>query len=146
LTISGQIVDNSHGYNVTKLGPGKMILSHANTYRGITTVQNGVLTMQDPNALGNSPSFENSVIVKSNSTTQEFGALQLDNEDTTRPGFVVSNLQLTINGPGSGGVAPFDNFRGNNTWTDSVTLGDASLTSAAPNGISVDAFGGVNTN
>ena len=52
LDITGQISDGGAGHNVTKEGTGKVIFGSANTYRGTTTVNNGVLDIQNPTALG----------------------------------------------------------------------------------------------
>ena len=100
LNISGAIQDNGAGYAINKEGAGQIILSHANTYRGATTVDDGILTIQDPNALGNSASYQNAAIVNTGVTGS--GTLQLDDEKSA--GFVVANELLTINGFGAGGV------------------------------------------
>ncbi|MFO0966487.1 MAG: hypothetical protein U0793_13005 [Gemmataceae bacterium] len=54
LNISGLIQDNGAGHNITKEGGGQLIFSHVggNTYRGLTTINNGILTIQDPLSLG----------------------------------------------------------------------------------------------
>jgi autotransporter-associated beta strand protein len=144
LEISGQISDLAAGFSVTKVGPGQLVFDHVggNIYRGTTTINNGILTIRDPNALGNSPSFTNSVVV--NSTITGTGTLQLDNEDVTRPGFTVANELLTLNGvgfnPGTGNIGALDNFNGNNIWSGNVTLGSAPPT-GSPVSIAVDSQG-----
>src|SRR5262245_24333185 len=54
LNITGQISDSGAGHNLSKEGAGQIIFSHVggNTYRGLTTINNGILTIRDPLALG----------------------------------------------------------------------------------------------
>jgi autotransporter-associated beta strand protein len=136
LNFTGQISDNGAGHNLTKVGAGTVIFSHVggDTYRGTTTINNGILNIQDPNALGNSTTHFSTTTVNYNKITDIGGTLQLDNETPGRlngnfPGFVVNNEALILNGPGYGGVAAgigaLDNLDGNNTWTNNVTLGSA---------------------
>src|SRR5258705_8101346 len=51
-TISGLIDDGALTRNFTKTGGGRLILSHANTYNGSTTVSQGMLQMNNPQAIG----------------------------------------------------------------------------------------------
>jgi autotransporter-associated beta strand protein len=139
LTITGQIGDLGAGFGISKEGPGQIVLDPinadgtpaANTYRGQTVIDNGILTVQQPQALGNSPTWQNQVIV--NTSLVGAGTLQLDNELGARtngvaPGMFIANELLTINGKGF--VDPvtgiqlgaLQNFNGNNTWSDTVTL------------------------
>ena len=141
LNITGKISDNGQGHNLTKVGDGTIIFSHVggDTYRGQTTINNGILAIQDPNSLGNTTSHFSTTTVNYNSTTDVGGTLQLDNEidgvaqgDSRHTngqfaGFVVNNEALVLNGPGYGGAAKgigaVDNLNGNNTWTNNVQLG-----------------------
>ena len=52
LALDGFITDLGAGHNVTKVGVGEVIFGSANDYRGTTTVQNGILDIQNPLALG----------------------------------------------------------------------------------------------
>ncbi|MDD4019251.1 MAG: autotransporter-associated beta strand repeat-containing protein, partial [Kiritimatiellae bacterium] len=54
LSITGAIGDGSDTYGFTKTGAGTLLLSGANTYDGITTVDNGMLHISHGNALGSS--------------------------------------------------------------------------------------------
>jgi autotransporter-associated beta strand protein len=119
LNISGQISDLGAVFNLTKEGTGQIIFSHVggNTYRGLTTINNGILTIEDPLALGGEPpSPDNGTIVNSNSITGEIGTLQLANSGR------VAQEQLVLNGTGFGGIGALDNLRGDNTWTGDITL------------------------
>jgi autotransporter-associated beta strand protein len=133
LNITGQISDRGAGHNLTKEGAGQIIFSHANTYRGLTTINNGILTIRDPLALGASGTPASGTIVNTNLIGT--GTLQL--EDPTGVGFTVLNEQLTLNGNGvldsnNNPIGALDNLNGDNTWASSVLLG-----SPAPNGASV---------
>ena len=48
LTVSGQISDQNAGHNLTKVGQGRLVLTAANDYQGITTIDNGVLEIRVP--------------------------------------------------------------------------------------------------
>ncbi len=81
------ITDDGNGYAIT-INPqvstsGQIVFASADSYRGTggvgTTIDNGVLTIQDPNALGTS-----SVLV--NTSLEGTGTLQLDNESPARRG------------------------------------------------------------
>src|SRR6185312_7211669 len=78
LTITGIISDNGSGENLTKEGAGEVQLEAANTYRGTTFVNNGILTVGNALALGaatNQPGAANFIFV--NSATTEQGQLRL---------------------------------------------------------------------
>lgn len=128
LNIEAQINDQGSGVGVEKVGGGQLIFSHVggNVYRGNTDIENGILTIQDPGALGNGFLINgvphvSTTTVNDNPVAQTFGTLQLDNEDRTRSGFVVSDEQLILDS--DNGTDALDNFKGDNTWTGSVTLG-----------------------
>ncbi len=144
LTITGQISDAGAGHNVTKEGTGKVAFASANSYRGTTTINNGVLDVENANALGQTDgtSLTGTTVtetVTAGGTIIEAGTLQL--EDPSGKGFTVDNVLLTLNGPGSldptdpKGVqrlGALENVAGFNTWTGDVILG-----SVAPNGHNV---------
>jgi autotransporter-associated beta strand protein len=124
LTISGQINDLGAGYSINKEGAGQILFTAANAYRGTTTVDNGTLTIENPNALGNSPTHASQIIVNDSLTAT--GTLQI--ADPTGVGFTVANETLFINGTGVGGgaivgVGAVENLLGNNTWSGPISLG-----------------------
>ncbi len=129
LTIKGVISDTGSGHNITKVGQGIIAFAGINTYRGTTTINNGILDAEDYSALGifnGNPSA--GVLV--NSTLTGSGTLRL--KDPSGVGFTIANEQLTLNGPGfdptltgngTANLGAFDNAGANNTWTGNVTLG-----------------------
>jgi autotransporter-associated beta strand protein len=159
LNILGQISDQGAGHNLTKEGAGQVVFSHigGNVYHGYTAIHNGVLTIQDPLALGqplpggDPPSAANGTFVTQSVT--EVGTLQLNfggdssltpgdpngillnpslpHNSATNPyiGFQVLDEQLALNGVGSAGLGALNNLNGNNNWAGSVILG-----SVDPNG------------
>jgi autotransporter-associated beta strand protein len=130
LTITGQISDRGAGHNLTKDGNSQVTLNAFNTYRGTTTVNNGILAIENPHALGNTDGTNlTETIVNSSPTT---GAATLQLFDPSGVGFTVSNVLLVLNGTGSTGQGALDNFNGNNTWAGNVVLG-----SLPPNGFDV---------
>ena len=175
LNITGLITDGGAGQNVTKEGAGQIIFSHVggNTYRGSTTVDNGILTITDPKALGSATVTDSTgqtgVIVNSNPTTNTTGTLQLaqpftagqaplngivalpslpivPDPTTGQAGFIVRGIPLTVNGVGFNSQGALENLTGNNTWTGNVTIGGLIPKGEVPT-ISVDAttIGGVTT-
>ncbi|MDB5307092.1 MAG: hypothetical protein JWO38_1294 [Gemmataceae bacterium] len=144
LNITGVISDSGAGHNLNKEGSGEVQLNpvdsvgnpSGNTYRGLTTVDNGVLTVGTGTALGANttppaaPDPRNGVIV--NSTLTGSGQLRLLPLNGT--GFTVINKYLTLNGDGVGSApspsplaladrGAFTNALGTNTWAGPVNLG-----------------------
>ena len=88
LTVPGLISDAGFtgGHNLTKVGPGQLIFNRVggNTYRGQTIINNGILTIRDPQSLGAGATFgtpqsgtpQSATIVNFNSTINEAGTLQ----------------------------------------------------------------------
>ncbi len=130
LNIMGQISDNGAGHNLTKDGIGQIVFGHVggNTYRGTTTINNGILQIEDPFSLGTAGTAANGTIV--NSSLNGSGTLQLN--DPSGGGFIVMDEQLTLNGPGAGGIGAIDSLNGQNEWAGNIILG-----SLAPNGSNV---------
>jgi len=108
VTLSGILSDDA-ARNLTKAGPGTLVLSAANTYRGSTTLSAGALRVTHPAALGNS-------------TAKLFppggaalAALELAGEITVnRP--VELAMHNTV------GHAQLRNASGNNTFSAALTL------------------------
>jgi autotransporter-associated beta strand protein len=106
LTLSGTLADNGIGYTLTKEGQGEVVLAHANTYAGTTIVDNGILSIQDPSALGSTAR---------GTTVNPGAALQVE-------GVSVSGESLTLNGPGVNNGGALRNVNGIDTWSGGVTL------------------------
>jgi autotransporter-associated beta strand protein len=101
-------------------------LASANTYRGSTTINNGILEIRNPLALGTADgTVATGTIV--NQSTGKVGTLQIN--DPTRQGFTVANELLTLNSLGVNGGGSLSNVGGDNVWAGDVVLG-----SPAPNG------------
>jgi large repetitive protein len=145
LTISGVVSDAGSGGSMTKIGGGTLILANANTYRGSTYIQNGILDIENPLALGAVPSA--GTFTQFNAVSGEQGTLQLQFVDPGYPtvpansqyyilanpsqpysaansyvGFVVPNYSLFLLGPGYGSTATLDNVAGDNAWSGHITL------------------------
>ncbi len=85
------IGDNGSGYGLTKEGAGTLILPNADTYRGTTTINNGILEIENPLSLGaganaldtqqsGKPTSE--TIVNYNPTNNEAGTLEINYSST----------------------------------------------------------------
>ena len=147
LKFTGTISDLGSPFNVSKIGQGTVIFSAANTYRGTTTVTDGILTIQHGLALGAEPAA--GTTVNRNSLLGTIGTLRLEYDATLAPtgadstgnwrlqnpalpfnaatnpyvGFVVLGVPLTLNATGFGGNGALNNLEGNNAWTGTITLG-----------------------
>ncbi|HXG08193.1 MAG TPA: Ig-like domain repeat protein [Gemmataceae bacterium] len=140
LTITGQIGDRGAGHGLTKEGGGRLILDPlggaatvGNTYRGLTQVNAGTLTVRHSHSLGTGDA---GTVVNSN--TNRSGTLELEfvtGAGRTDPfrradGFTVPDELLTLNGPGREGLDVFffrvsgalNNLAGNNVWERDVTF------------------------
>ncbi len=130
LDIEG-VISGVGSENVTMVGPAEVIFANNNTYDGSTTINNGILDIQAPNALGTASTSAATQTVTVNSTAAASGTLQL--EDPAGIGFTVSKEIVVLNGPGnSNALGALDSINGNNVWANNVILG-----SAAPNGSAV---------
>ena len=113
LDIVGIVSDNSFGANhvLTKQGSGDLVLSGANTYGGLTDIQQGTLTVNNPDALG-SPAI--GTIVRSGA------ALQMKSDLEEEP------VQLHGHGTPGGfnghNTGALRNISGTNTYTGPLTL------------------------
>jgi autotransporter-associated beta strand protein len=144
------IVQNYVGFTQTnvdtsfaKTGAGTLLLTNANTYQGVTAVDQGVLAISDNQALGQTgPSLGN----LSNGTVVAAGAqLQLQG------GLTVGSETLTLNGTGVGGTGALLNAADDNTYQGFVYLNSDSrinaatgttLTIANPNGVNASIMTG----
>lgn len=118
MNVTGQISDTATGHNLTKEEAGTIIFSSANTYRGLTTINNGILRIRNPLSLGAQGTAVSGTVVASSLTGT--GTLQLE-APTGSTGFTVFDERLTLNGPGfnegNGALGALSNLTGNNTWS-----------------------------
>jgi autotransporter-associated beta strand protein len=114
LTISGVLSSNGVPYVFTKVGSGQVNLTSANTYAGPTSINSGILNIQDPNALGAQGS---TVTVNYDPVAQVGGTLQVQLQNQT-----VVNKPLHLNGPGATGAGALEDVAGNNIWDGDILL------------------------
>ncbi|MBX3751365.1 MAG: autotransporter-associated beta strand repeat-containing protein, partial [Opitutaceae bacterium] len=98
--------------SLAKTGTGTLLLTGANTYQGVTDIQQGTVIIEHDDALGQtSPSLGS----LDNSTTVQSGAqLQLQG------GITVGNETLTLSG--TGGTGALRSVTGTNTWNGFIRL------------------------
>jgi autotransporter-associated beta strand protein len=109
LTLSG-IVSGAGGLTANKSGSGTLILTNASTYTGATTIQAGIIVIQNKAALGSS---RGAISVASGATLQIQGGLTIAK-------------RLTLNGAGAAGTTgALESVSGNNTWTGTISLAGA---------------------
>ena len=92
---------------LTKNGVGEVGLSAANTYSGLTTVNDGFLIVSDSSALGTTA---NGTVVNSGAVL----ALRFDVAVPAEP--------LTLAGTGQSGFGALDSSFGSNSWAGTITL------------------------
>jgi len=112
LSIQGAIGDGSDTYGFTKTGAGTLLLSGANTYDGITTVDNGMMHITHGNALG---STRNNTVVNAPSG----GYLQLSGNITV-PEPIYLNWQRN-DYTGTPQLYALYNLSGSNTLAGEIT-------------------------
>jgi autotransporter-associated beta strand protein len=131
LTITGSI---GGPFGLTKVGPGKAVLTTADTYAGVATVQAGILSIQTPAALGVLGDAAHGL----GTVVDDGGTLQLD-LSPANPTAVTPAIQgegLTLNGAGANGIGALDNVSGANTWAGVPGLpGTIVLASSAAIGV-----------
>jgi autotransporter-associated beta strand protein len=128
LDIQGTISDLGAGHGLIKEGFGTAILDTANSYRGKTTINNGILIVQNALGLGTADGSAATGTVVNQSNTKS-GTLEI--RDPSGVGFTIANEQLILNGRGgfnpatvgNEGIGSLYNNLGNNTWTGNVLLG-----------------------
>jgi autotransporter-associated beta strand protein len=135
LTIDGAIGQvNANGittFGVDKIGPGTMVLTHADNYQGLTTIDQGILAIQNRRALGTAGGPPN------NGTVVNAGAeldLDLDPLNTGTPQTVFGET-LTLNGSGVNNRGALDNVSGKNTWAPFAGNGQIILASDSTIGV-----------
>src|SRR5205814_1789102 len=111
--------------------------------RGLTTINSGILAINDPLSLGPAAAtiptgtVVNSSLTGSGTLELQFTTLAVGDPNgilkspalpfnaITNPyvGFTVLKERLTLNGPGFNGLGALYNATGNNDWASGVTLG-----------------------
>lgn len=113
LTVNATINNGS----LVKTGAGTMTILNSNSggYEGTTTVNNGILNIQNGSALGQANATDaTGTTVNGNGATN--GTLQLQG------GITVSNEKLTLNNTGFNNNGALQNVSGNNTWAGPISL------------------------
>ena len=121
LDLVGVISDKSDGnFQLTKEGGGTLILSGANTYGGLTEAAEGVLGVNNPDALGDFRAGAD--ITAQGGTLVDVGAtLQMQADLEGEP--IVLNGHGVSPGLNAHNVGALRNISGNNTYTGALTLG-----------------------
>jgi autotransporter-associated beta strand protein len=104
LTISNAI--GGAGGRFVKSGSGTLILSGSNNYTGSTDINDGVVNIQNANALGTTAGV----------TNLKGGALQIQG------GITVTGETLNLAGMGVNNDGALRNISGNNTWAGSINV------------------------
>lgn len=100
---------------LTKTGTGTFVVTGTNSYAGLTTVSQGVLSVRNNAGLGSSAA----------GTAVEAGAaLELQG------GITITGETLTLSGTGVNGAGALRNVTDSNIWAGTVTLGSDSLITA----------------
>jgi len=125
MTISGLIDDGALTRTLTKVGAGMLVLSHANTYKGATTVSAGILTLNNAQAAGNTD-----ITVASGASLQAGAGLTINNA-------------VFLNGSGVGGDGALQNQGGSATWDGNIALqSNAAIGSASDELVITGSIGG----
>jgi len=101
---------NASTGGLTKNGSATLTPTGANTYGGVTTVNAGILNVQQANVLGSAAA---GTVVASGATLQLQG------------GFTLTGEALSLNGAGVGGLGALRNLSGTNVFTGAISLGSA---------------------
>jgi autotransporter-associated beta strand protein len=121
LNLTGKVTGTG---GLTKTGSGEVKLFRANDYTGTTVINQGILTLENPSALG---AFGpgNGTTVTGTGTLQLDSSLTFDPEDLT--------LQGTGSGGSSGGLSALHSV-GSNTWTGTINLAASSQVNVTSGG------------
>lgn len=121
LTINGTVSDFNGAQQLTKEGFGTIALAGANTYRGQTNINHGILAISNARALG--ATTAGTVV---NTDGNGDGTLRIDGGS----GLTIVDELLTLNGYGANfGRGSLYNNTGDNVWTGNVNLGGIGNTS-----------------
>lgn len=112
---------------IVKTGTGTFVLSGANSYAGLTTVSQGVLSVRNNAGLGGNAA---GTVVDAGAALELQGGITLTGE------------ALTINGTGVNGAGALRNVADNNIWAGTVTLGSDSLIAADAGRLDIDLLAG----
>ena len=110
MVISAVVSSGSGAFGIIKAGAGTLVLSGANTYTGTTTINVGVIDIQNNTALGTT--------LNGTTVAATGAALQLEN------GITVGVEALSLTGTGVGAAGALRNILGDNTWQGLITLGN----------------------
>jgi autotransporter-associated beta strand protein len=124
-TVLGGVVSDSGG--IATFGNGTVRLSGANTYTGLTEVNNGILQIEHASGLGSTSS---GTIVQSGGTLALAGNIAVGSES------------LTLAGTGEGGIGALSNTSGSNSFAGAVTLSDDATIGAQAGSLTIS--GGIN--
>jgi autotransporter-associated beta strand protein len=124
LTISNPI-SSSSGYNLTKSGPGRLVLNGATGLNGLLyldtssqTANDGMLVIANNAAIANLPTFLGPVIIF-RSQNAGIGTLGLDGT----LGSITIGLDISLSGRNAAAATPaIENLAGNNTISGNFTL------------------------
>lgn len=108
-------IGNGSG-NVSKSGLGTLYLNQSNTYTGETSINAGILAVENKHALGGT---NKGTIVNSGGTLRLSSNLVYD-----------AGERLTIHGDGASGQGALSQIEGTNEWSTAVVLGSASKISS----------------
>ena len=129
-TVNGLVTDGTASGSLTKTGPGTLVLTNSNTYTGVTSVGNGILSISNvatgltPQALG-----ENSLVT--------LGVAGISSGILEYTGGV-GTLDKNITSLGTGGDTIWNNGSGLLSLTGTLTKNSTVLTlNGGPNGIAV---------
>ncbi len=108
-TFSGIISDGANTGTLVKQGSGTVILDGANTYKGATTINAGVLNVRHNTALGTTAG---------GTTVASGAALELE----SGTGLTIGAEALSLAGTGLGGNGALRNISGANSFAGNLTL------------------------
>ncbi|WP_052129416.1 autotransporter-associated beta strand repeat-containing protein [Sphingomonas sp. 35-24ZXX] len=111
-SFAGVIAGNG---GLTKIGTGAFVVTGTNSYAGLTTVSQGVLSVRNNAGLGSSAA---------GTVVAAGAALELQG------GVTITGETLTLSGTGVNGAGALRNVTDSNIWAGTVTLGSDSLITA----------------